>query len=46
MSLQDALNQFKEQDYMGKLKMHITSESLPSDKKALTTFLYDLAICI
>ncbi|KAF8326892.1 hypothetical protein F5887DRAFT_925084 [Amanita rubescens] len=46
MSLQDALDQFKEQDYMGKLKMQITSESLPSDKKVLATFLYDLAICI
>jgi hypothetical protein len=46
MSLQDAFNQFKEQDFVGRLKIHITSESLPSDKKALTAFLYDLIIGI
>ncbi len=46
MSLQDAFDQFKEQDYVGKLKMHITSESLPSDKKTLPAFLYDLTIRI
>jgi len=46
LSLLDALNQFSEQGYVDKLKLHITSESLPSDKEALIAFLYDLIINI
>jgi len=40
-SIRDALDQFKRQDYTDKLKTCITSESMPSDQKALSTFLYD-----
>ena len=36
----EALDQFKSQEYMHKLKVHITSESMPSDNGELVTFLY------
>ena len=37
----DALEQLKSQDYVKKLKMQITSESMPSDSADLVAFLYD-----
>jgi len=40
-SIRDALDQLKRQDYTDKLKTCITSESMPSDLEALSTFLYD-----
>ena len=41
-SIRDALDKFKTtQDYVDKLKTRITSESMPSDQEALSTFLYD-----
>jgi hypothetical protein len=40
-SIRDALDQFKRQDYTDRLKTCITSESMPSDQEALSTFLYD-----
>ena len=45
-SIADALNQFKEDQYIEKLKTHITSESIPSDKEHLLEFLYNLVIHI
>ena len=37
----DALIQFEEQDYVRKLKTHITSESMPSGHEDLVAFLCD-----
>ncbi len=36
----EALDQFKSQEYMQKLKAHITSESMPSDHGELAAFLH------
>jgi hypothetical protein len=41
-SIMDALNQFKREGYVKKLKTCITSASLPSDHQDLHKFLYDL----
>ncbi len=42
----DALEQFKRQNHVEKLKTQITSESIPSNHKELITFLYFQIICI
>jgi hypothetical protein len=42
----DALEQLERQDYVKKLKMQITSESMPSDSADLVAFLYDQVIHI
>lgn len=42
----DALIQFEKEDYVKKLKMHITLESMPSSKEDLVGFLYDQVIHI
>ncbi|KAF8332451.1 hypothetical protein F5887DRAFT_1080852 [Amanita rubescens] len=40
-SILDALDQFKTQDYAEKLKIQMTSKSIPSDEDDLYTFLYE-----
>ena len=45
-SIAEALDQFKKNQYLEKLKTCITSESLPSDNKQLVEFLYNLTIHI
>ena len=42
----DALIQFKDKDYVTKLKTHITFESMPSGHKDVAVFLYDQVIHI
>lgn len=45
-SITDALDQFKKQSYVEKLKTHITLESMSTNDKELWRFLYDLIIHI
>ncbi|KAF8348713.1 hypothetical protein F5887DRAFT_1280464 [Amanita rubescens] len=45
-SIMDALEQFKRQNHVEKLKTQITSESIPTDHKKLIKFLYLQIICI
>jgi len=45
-SIMDALEQFKRQNHVEKLKTQITSESIPTDHKELINFLYLQIICI
>ena len=40
--IMDALDQFKREGYVEKLKACITPVSFPSDQQALSGFLYDL----
>jgi hypothetical protein len=44
-SITEALDQFKD-DYMEKVKTHITSKSMPSKEDDLLAFLYNLIIYI
>jgi len=37
----DALGLFRDQDYVEKIKIQISSESMPSDDNDLFEFLYD-----
>ena len=45
-SVMDTFKQFKRQGYVEKLKLKITSESIPSNHEDLLAFLYDQIICI
>ena len=45
-SIRKALEEFKRQGYVEKLKTHITPESIPSDKEKVVTFLCDIIIHI
>ena len=45
-SIMDALEQFKREGYVEKLKTSITSESTPSDNQELLDFLFDQTTCI
>ena len=40
-SMTDALEEFKRQDYVNKLKAQTTSETIPSNDEDLLAFLYD-----
>jgi hypothetical protein len=40
-SMIDALEEFKKQDYVNKLKAQTTSETIPSNDEDLLAFLYD-----
>ena len=45
-TIMDALDQFKKEGYVEKLKAHITSEAIPTGHDDLVQFLYDQAINI
>ena len=45
-SLKEALESFKKDGYIEKLKTQITSESMPSNKEDMLEFLYNLIIHI
>ena len=45
-SIEEALEQFKKDGYIKKLQTRITLESMPSSKKDLLEFLYNLIIYI
>ena len=45
-SIMDALDQFKKEDYVRKLKAHITPEAITTRHDDLVQFLYDQAISI
>jgi len=45
-SIMNALDQFKKQGYVDKLKTQITSEAMPTGHQDLVQFLYDQVINI
>ena len=46
VSITEALDQFKKQQYLENLQTHITFESMPSDNDHLVAFLYNIIIHI